>query len=139
MNKKKKIIITISILVCIISLIIIFLLTSIKQNDWHYKLNNNYEIWHINTKETIIGKREKDILTTIIDDNIIEFKYNDNYVIIKCLNTNKKEIYYIINIKDDTTYGPYTKEECLSKEKELNININTWIKTKNTPKKANYN
>lgn len=139
MNKKKKIIITICILVCIISLIIIFLLTSIKQNDWHYKLNNNYEIWHINTKETIIGKREKDILTTIIDDNIIEFKYNDNYVIIKCLNTSNKEIYYIINIKDDTTYGPYTKEEYLSKEKELNININTWIKTKNTPKKANYN
>ena len=138
MNKKKKTLIIISIIVCIILLlIVIFSLAGVKQNDWYYKLNNNYEIWHINTKEIVLGKRDDSILTDTIGDSITEFKYNETFVIIKSLNNNK-EVYYIVNMADDTTYGPYNKEEYQNKEKELNININNWIKTKPAPKGAKY-
>lgn len=139
MNKKKKTLIIISIIVCIILFsIVIFSLAGVKQNDWYYKLNNNYEIWHINTKEIVLGKRDDSILTDTIGDSITEFKYNEAFVIIKCFNNDNKEVYYIVNMTDDTTYGPYNKEEYLSKEKELNINISNWIKTKPAPKGAKY-
>lgn len=141
MNKKKIIlIIVLGILVCIIlSIILIFtFVVGTKQGDWHYKLHNNYEIWRVNSKEITIGKREDNILKDTINDSITEFKYNDTFVITKCLNSKEEVVYYIINMQEDIIYGPFNEKEYLDKEKELSINIDNWSKTKPTPKGANY-
>lgn len=134
---KKKIIVSISLLVIVFLLILI--ISTTKQNDWYYMLSNDYEIWHVNSKENVIGKREDDILTDVIEDDIIKFKYNNDFVIIKCLSKDNEYIYYIINMNDNITYGPYNNEEYLNKEKELNIDIDSWINTDSTPKGAKYN
>lgn len=141
MDKKKIIlIIVLGVLVCIIlSIILIFtFVVGTKQGDWHYKLHNNYEIWRVNSKEITIGKREDNILKDTINDSITEFKYNDTFAITKCLNCKEEVVYYIINMHDDIIYGPFNEKEYLDKEKELSINIDNWIKTKPTPKGANY-
>lgn len=141
MNKKKIIlIIVLGVLICIIIPIILILTFTVgtKQGDWHYKLHNNYEIWRVNSKEITIGKREDNILTNTINDSITEFKYNDTFVITKCLNSKEETVYYIINMHDDIIYGPFNEKEYLDKEKDLSININNWINTKPAPKGANY-
>lgn len=141
MDKKKIIlIIVLGVLVCIIlPIILIFtFVVGTKQGDWHYKLHNNYEIWRVNSKEITIGKREDNILKDTINDSITEFKYNATFAITKCLNCKEEVVYYIINMHDDIIYGPFNEKEYLNKEKELSINIDNWIKTKPTPKGANY-
>lgn len=141
MDKKKIIlIIVLGVLVCIIlPIILIFtFVVGTKQGDWHYKLHNNYEIWRVNSKKITIGKREDNILKDTINDSITEFKYNDTFAITKCLNCKEEVVYYIINMHDDIIYGPFNEKEYLDKEKELSINIDNWIKTKPTPKGANY-
>ena len=141
MDKKKIIlIIVLGVLVCIILPIILIFTFAVgtKQGDWHYKLHNNYEIWRVNSKEITIGKREDNILKDTINDSITEFKYNDTFAITKCLNCKEEVVYYIINMHDDIIYGPFNEKEYLDKEKELSINFDNWIKTKPTPKGANY-
>lgn len=131
MDKKRKTLIIMGIVVVVV-LVLIIILFSTKQNDWHYVLNNDYEIWHISSKEIVIGKREGGILTALVEDSITAFKYNDEYVITKCLNNDNEEVFYIINMNNDTIYDSYNESEYLDKIKELNIDIgNDWIKTKN--------
>lgn len=139
MTKKQKIIIiTISIL--FILLIFIMSLSKIMtgNGDWKYELKNNYQIWRVNSNEIIIGKIEDDsTLTPSINDNVVKFKYNDNYVVVGCSNDLKDNNlkYYIINLTTDEIIGPLNNTD-LDKE---NINITMdWIKTKPTPGGAKY-
>lgn len=139
MTKKQKIIIiTISIL--FILLIFIMSLSKIMtgNGDWKYELKNNYQIWRVNSNEIIIGKIEDDsTLTPSINDNVVKFKYNDNYVVVGCSNDLKDNNlkYYIINLTTDEIIGPLNNND-LDKE---NINITMdWIKTKPTPSGVKY-
>lgn len=139
MTKKQKIIIiTISIL--FILLIFIMSLSKIMtgNGDWKYELKNNYQIWRVNSNEIIIGKIEDDsTLTPSINDNVVKFKYNDNYVVVGCSNDLKDNNlkYYIINLTTDEIIGPLNNTD-LDKE-NINITMN-WIKTKPAPSGVKY-
>ena len=83
MTKKHKIIIIISVLAVILFTIIMALTKiGLGTGDWKYELKNNYQIWRVNSKEIIIGKEEDGMLTPSINENVVKFKYNDNFVVI---------------------------------------------------------
>lgn len=138
MTKKNKIIFIISV-VAVILFTIIMALTKIKlgTGDWKYELKNNYQIWRVNSKEIIIGKEEDGMLTPSINENIVKFKYNDNFVVVG-VNSDFKDDnlkYYIINLDTDEIIGPLNEKDLSSQD--INITMD-WIKTKPAPKDAKY-
>lgn len=135
MTKKHKIIIIISI-VAVILFTIIMALTKIGlgTGDWKYELKNNYQIWRVNSKEIIIGKEEDGVLTPSINENVVKFKYNDNFIVIGVNNENNLK-YYIINLDTDEIIGPLSEKDLSSQNSNITMD---WIKTKPTPKDAKY-
>lgn len=138
MTKKHKIIIIISV-VAVILFTIIMALTKIGlgTGDWKYELKNNYQIWRVNSKEIIIGKEEDGVLTPSINENVVKFKYNDNFVVIGINNDFKEDNlkYYIINLDTDKIIGPLNEKDLTNQDTNITMD---WIKTKPTPKDAKY-
>ena len=138
MTKKHKIIIIISV-VAVILFTIIMALTKIGlgTGDWKYELKNNYQIWRVNSKEIIIGKEEDGVLTPSINENVVKFKYNDNFVLVGTNNNfNEDNLkYYIINLDTDKIIGPLNKKDLSSQNSNITMD---WIKTKPAPKDAKY-
>lgn len=138
MTKKHKIIIIISI-VAVILFTIIMALTKIGlgTGDWKYELKNNYQIWRVNSQEIIIGKEEDGVLTPSINENVVKFKYNDNFIVIGVNNDfNENNLkYYIINLDTDEIIGPLNEKDLSSQNSNITMD---WIKTKPTPKDAKY-
>lgn len=138
MTKKHKIIFIISI-VAVILFTIIMALTKIGlgTGDWKYELKNNYQIWRVNSKEIIIGKEEDGVLTPSINENIVKFKYNDNFVVIEVNNDfNEDNLkYYIISLDTDEIIGPLNEKDLSSQTTNITMD---WIKTKPAPKDAKY-
>lgn len=138
MTKKHKIIIIISI-VAVILFTIIMALTKIGlgTGDWKYELKNNYQIWRVNSKEIIIGKEEDGVLTPSINENVVKFKYNDNFVLVGVNNDfNENNLkYYIINLDTDEIIGPLSEKDLTNQDTNITMN---WIKTKPTPRDAKY-
>lgn len=138
MTKKHKIIIIISV-VAVILFTIIMALTKIGlgTGDWKYELKNNYQIWRVNSQEIIIGKEEDGVLTPSINENIVKFKYNDNFVLVGTNNNfNEDNLkYYIINLDTDEIIGPLNEKDLTNQDTNITMD---WIKTKPTPKDAKY-
>lgn len=138
MTKKHKIIIIISV-VAVILFTIIMALTKIGlgTGDWKYELKNNYQIWRVNSQEIIIGKEEDGMLTPSINENVVKFKYNDNFVVIGVNNDfNEDNLkYYIINLDTDEIIGPLNEKDLTNQDTNITMD---WIKTKPTPKDAKY-
>lgn len=138
MTKKHKIIIIISV-VAVILFTIIMALTKIGlgTDDWNYELKNNYQIWRVNSKEIIIGKEEDGVLTPSINENIVKFKYNDNFVLVGTNNNfNEDNLkYYIINLDTDEIIGPLNEKDLSNQDTSITMD---WIKTKPAPKDAKY-
>lgn len=138
MTKKHKIIIIISV-VAVILFTIIMALTKIGlgTGDWKYELKNNYQIWRVNSKEIIIGKEEDGVLTPSINENVVKFKYNDNFVLVGTNNNfNEDNLkYYIINLDTDEIIGPLNEKDLSNQDTSITMD---WIKTKPAPKYAKY-
>ena len=138
MTKKHKIIIIISV-VAVILFTIIMALTKIGlgTGDWKYELKNNYQIWRVNSKEIIIGKEEDGVLTPSINENVVKFKYNVNFVVIGIIIDFKEDNlkYYIINLDTDEIIGPLSEKDLSSQDTSITMD---WIKTKPAPKDAKY-
>ncbi len=138
MTKKHKIIIIISVLAVILFTIIMALTKiGLGTGDWKYELKNNYQIWRVNSKEIIIGKEEDGMLTPSINENVVKFKYNDNFVVIGVNNDfNEDNLkYYIINLDTDEIIGPLNEKDLTNQDTNITMD---WIKTKPTPKDAKY-
>lgn len=122
----------------------------VNNGDWSYKLPNNYEIWRLNSREIICGKSDgNNSLSNIISENyILEFKYNERYICLKCIKATvdlSTEIdksnpnFYIIDTLENTVYGAYTSTDCENKIKDMNLIFNTeWIKTTPVPDGAEF-
>lgn len=67
-------------------------------NSILYKKNNRYYLELDNKK---IG----------IDDFIVMYQYNDNYIGVKAINSNKELVYYLIEFSSNYIYGPYDNYE----------------------------
>lgn len=138
MTKKNKIIFIKSVVAVILFTIIMALIKiGLGTGDWKYELKNNYQIWRVNSKEIIIGKEEDGMLTPSINENVVKFKYNDNFVVIGVNNNfNEDNLkYYIINLSTDEIIGPLNEKDLSSQD--INITMD-WIKTKPAPKDAKY-
>lgn len=115
--------------------------SGVNNGDWSYQLPNNYEIWHINSREIICGKKSGEhSLSNIIEENYIsEFKYDNCYVCIKCVTSSKDlstEIdtsnpkFYIIDTEEDSVYGSYANVDYEKKAIDLGVSSDLkWIKT----------
>jgi len=122
----------------------------VNNGDWSYKLPNNYEIWRLNSREIICGKRDgENSLSNVINENyILEFKYNEHYVCLKCVEATRDlsvEIdesnpnFYIIDTIENTIYGAYTNTDYEDKVKDMGLIFNTnWIKTTPIPEGAKF-
>jgi hypothetical protein len=116
-------------------------------NDWRYKLSNNYEMWHVNSSNILVGLTENNGMSLKIYENniligippnIIEFCYNDKYVCAKVIEkkyTVDKEneiiLFYILDTEDKYVYEALTESEYIEKVNYLQIQgLTIWKSTK---------
>lgn len=122
--------------------------SQINNNDWSYKLPNNYEIWHINSRKIVCGKRNNEnSISTVVGQYVSEFCHNDKYVCLKCIEVSDDLsdandladicYYYIIDTLRDEICGPLTEQEYIKEVKSKNVTeLSLWIKTKPRPEGA---
>ncbi len=144
---KKSIMICIILSFCFFAASCFYCLVPSPNNDWRYKLPNNYEIWRVNSREIVLGELESEYsLATVVDEYISEFCYNERYVCVKRvdvpedlneeIDTSNPE-YYIVDTAEDIPYGPYDINEFYDKKEELQITgLSSWIATKPRPEGA---
>jgi len=103
--------------------------------DWEVKLPNNYEIWHINSKEIkVVDVHDNN--AEIIPSFVKEFTYDSRYVYtcnIDSIDNNNifSEKFYILDTETKEVYGPYQDTKQLKvKAVELGIDIpEVWYRT----------
>lgn len=124
-------------------------------SDWKLILPNNYEMWHINSKEIIIGYKDtesslttgRDGTTIGIKADVVEVCFNDRYVGAKQIDVQqdlKQEIdtsnprYYLLDTLKREVYGPFTTINQFNKKcSELGVyHLSKWEKTRPAPRKA---
>lgn len=84
-------------------------------NDYSYKLSDKYKLFHVEFSRII-----DDLNETIIDDDIIEIGWDDDFICAK----QKKEgniSFWIINQNSQEIYGPLNKEEYIKNKKDLEV------------------
>lgn len=125
--------------------------------DWKISLGNDYYLLRLNSKEIVLGLKEKgaeNSYYTVIDSYIISYAYNDEYIFLKhysladengILNLEKEiveeDANYIIIKKDgnyETNYETYSEESFYTKLEELGIKDINMINTVPAPKEADY-
>ena len=123
--------------------------SKIKNGDWAYKLPNEYEIWHINSRSIVCGKKKTtNSINTLIGGFISAFCYNKNIVVLQQVDVptdisepidTSKPVYYIIDTINDKLYGPFTADEYEDKINEFKTNgLTDWIYTVPTPEGVVY-
>ena len=124
--KKRLLLIT---LFLIVGLIIIFIMPISKKNNWIYKLPNNYEIEKSSETDIYLKKDNK----VFIEDYIAEFSYSDNFLLLKCVNTDINIKFYIIDTRNDSIYGPYLDYQEFDKVKNEIVleKVGDWMETIN--------
>lgn len=121
----------------------------VNNNDWSYALPNDYEIWHINSREIVCGKKNtENSILYVVSKYITEFCYNDSFVCLKRVDVPEniyQEIdmtapdYYIVDTVENETYGPFDKEQYQRKIDKLTITgLSSWIKTTPRPNEASF-
>ncbi len=154
---KKKIVI-ITLIVCFIVFMLFIFLDNPNNGDWCYKINENYQIWHINLSDISLVRKEDNSFSKVAGDYIAEFKCNDKYIFLKianlCENSSpnrgitcessieeaiKKETfrYAIVNIMTDEVDDFLKKDEFMEKTKDIDF-PSEWIKTKPMPEGATF-
>lgn len=142
-------------IIWLIGFLMVMLMTTSCQGlqDWSYdKLPNGYEIWHINSQDIQLIKRDGDRTDRKLNRYILEFCYNDSYIGIKRLmiddnipyqDVNIEEMdtsnpsYYLVDAVNDVIMGPYTVEEYANQIEALKIEtMCNWIKTVPKPEGA---
>lgn len=81
-------------------------------NDWSVALPNNFEVWHINSKDIKIVYTGDATDVKGIPTFIKEFSFNDRYVCTRNVDRIEEnnifaETYYILDTEDKMVYGPY--------------------------------
>jgi hypothetical protein len=118
-------------------------------NDWRYKIINNYEIWHINSNEIVIGYVKDNGNSLTIHENskadgrligippkVIEFCNNEKYICAKVVlkkdwvvnEENYNDIlYYVVDTEEKIVFGPLDEEKYNEKINDLLIkNLSEW-------------
>ncbi|MBQ8164471.1 MAG: DUF3997 domain-containing protein [Clostridia bacterium] len=106
--------------------------SQIGNNDWSYKLPNDYEIWHVNSRKIVCGKKASEhSLSNVGGDYVVEFCHNDQYICLKCADASEdfsKNIdetsyqFYIINTINDEVDGPLSEGEYFEKLENMSLN-----------------
>ena len=117
------------------------------KNDWSYEFPHEYFLWHINSRKIVFGKKQtENSIKNIVEDHVIRFCYNDQYVCLQCVEVSENVLeeidesnpkFYVIDLLNETVDGPLEKNEY---EKKLNVlyvdNLSMWIPTKPKPEGA---
>jgi len=88
--------------------------------DFSYKLSGDYSLAKAGNGR--IWSNNKQIVT----DDVTEISWDEDFILAKqevlTKQQNKNINYWIINVKENKTYGPLNEEEFNNKRKELNVN-----------------
>lgn len=89
--------------------------------DYHYKLSDKYEVVHAAASEGRGYTRIEKINDTkiIIGNELNGIAWDKNFICAR--QTKDKDYYWIIELKNDKVYGPFTKEEFKLKKEELGV------------------
>lgn len=139
-------------LAILLIVVILFALTGCAGiGDWSYKIGNNYELWHFNSKDICIIKVDSESGgTSVLTDYIKEFRYNERYLLLKAIkrerieqystqmsmkkileDVSKDEIdYYIIDMSKDKISKSLTLKEFEEFLEKIDTHdMNDWIVT----------
>jgi len=133
----------------LIGAFIIYFITEPKVEAWTYELlPNDYIIKKLSNTEVILGKYVDNLFEIEIngkqigvDEYIAEFSYGNNYIALKCLESNNDNVevkFYIIDSINENVYGPYKNQETYDAvvEKIVDEELNDWIETIKMPNGA---
>lgn len=152
----KRIILFLIVVVFVLSLLLLFVSSrflpgdnQIHNGDWEYDLPNDYTIWHVNSQEIVLGHyNTTNSISRVIEDTILEFCYNDEFVCVKTKKSNEQlrsqdnpdlACYYLIDTIDEIVQGPFTYQELKDRLATFGINTLTdWIATNPAPNGATY-
>ncbi len=124
-------------------IVVSFFLTSCAGlSDWSFELPNDYEVWHINSKEIKIlyvegnGNSGKEVIPSFVK----EFAYDNRYVYTRNIvniteNNILAEQYYFLDTISQIVEGPYDSLDDLKNcatEKGVEI-PNRWHRTSQPP------
>ena len=122
----------------------LFLTSCAGNGDWSYKLPNDFEVWHINSKEIIIKYVGEDIVEANIPSFVKEFSYDDRYVFTRNIDNISddnifEEKYYVLDTNERKVYGPFDNiEEMQNQAYELQCSIpKKWYRTSPDPNMYN--
>ena len=127
----KKRLIILSVLL-VIGLIIIFIITMPKKNNWVYEIHDNYEIVKTSDTDIYLEKDKK----KMVNEYVSEFSYGEKFIMLKTVDTDVNVKFYIIDTSNDSIYGPFTDYEVFNKIKEevVDEEVSEWIDTINYKK-----
>lgn len=124
--------------------------TQIGNNDWEYDMKNGYEIWHVNARSIVCGKRNTaHSLSNVGGDYVVKFYYNTQHVFLQCVDVPEdineeinfsNPLFYIIDAKTDEVLGPLSEqefEEALTNTIDFKESV-LWINTKPRPEGAKF-
>lgn len=152
----KYVIMRILLFVCILALVVFLascnlfpVSNQIHNGDWEYDLPHDYTIWHVNSQKIVLGHyNSANSISFVLEDNILTFCYNDEYVCVETENDDSTLInpnesstssYYIINMVDNSVLGPFSKENF---EKNCVVDgidkLSDWISTNHAPGGATF-
>ena len=124
---------------------LIYKMTSVA---WIYDLPNNYKVRKTNNENVTIGVEiDKDFYTEYqnkkvgIAEYIAEFQYNSQFVGVKALKVKEENVsvlFYLIDTKEQSVYGPYGDEESYLAASGVwsNEGLGNWITTTEVPEGA---
>ena len=99
--------------------------------DWDYELPGGYTIAHVNAQQ-VVFRKDGEISTTLVYNYVCAVSYNDSYIGLQRIPTDKFSIdfgsvdfstieYYLMDIAKEELHGPFTKEAYLEKCQELSV------------------
>lgn len=115
--------------------------TSIGNNDWSYSINDEYQVWHVNSETIVIGKMDTpNAMSHVVESYVSKFAYNSEYLVAERKpegkNSEKKE-YYIVELENGIIYGPINIADLPENIRNIGVGeLCDWIYTQPRPDRA---
>lgn len=110
--------------------------------DWTLSLTDGYEMWRINSQEIVLGRKENESLTPIVEADVIAYFMSGSYIGVQQTPTGAESgagtNYYLLNTKLGSLYGPFDEAAFAAQCKTSGVKQSGWISTRPAPEGAKY-
>lgn len=125
-KQKKKILSTFLIIIALIitvglGFLIISNLGTHTSTDADFEIKNKYSLNRTSAHVFNLTDLEEGVF--LIKPSIEKFNYDENFIVATRIGVSDEITYWIIDMENDTTYGPMYEEDFETKKKELSVDL----------------